>query len=174
MDDKRVKEIRKVVEHFKGKPITDNVLTEYCNLNKIDPVLTRGSVLDYIEQVEHDTVMGEAFVEIVKELKNLKYTPVFLTEKERKVIENANDSVRVKITQILENHAIKYKYVSNATQEIAQLLNRTVESAGTTAFNRALDVLLRIAKGHFGSDLDMKQVKSYIDEVVKNLDKPKK
>ena len=46
-------EIKKVLAHFKGKPVNNKVLAEHCNLNRFD-LITEGAYEDYLFQQEHD------------------------------------------------------------------------------------------------------------------------
>lgn len=165
--------IKKIVDHFRGKPINQNVLTEYCNLNKFEP-LTVGEYKDYLYQVEHDEKVMALYPLILAEIQKLRYTPEFATEKERKAVKEGNDEVRVNITKLFEQHAILYRTVDTLGQELGAIIGGTVASAGQTAFNKALEVLMHLARERFGGEFNMKHAADYAIEVFSKKEKEDK
>ena len=84
MDEQRRAEIKRIVEHFRGKAISQNVLTEYCNLTKVEPIVV-GDYKDYLYQVEHDDKILALVPRILKELQAIQYVPEFASANERKL-----------------------------------------------------------------------------------------
>lgn len=165
MDEKRREEIGLIVKNFIGKAITNEAIAEYCKKIKIDPVTT-GDLKDYIAQVEHDNAVSKLYPDILAELQKLKYKPEFSSEKERKEIGEHNDEIRVNITKIFEKTGIRYTFVEPMGQELGQLVGGTIASAGTTAFNKATEVLLHIASKQFKDNkFTMAHVEKYAKEV---------
>lgn len=173
MDEKRREEVRRIVDRFKGKAISQNVIEEFCNLHKIEPV-TVGELSDYIYQVEHDEKVGTLFPLILKELCNLRYQPEFADQKVRKEINERNDEVRVNITKLLEEHAIPYRLVNSLGEELGNFVGGKIASAGQTAFNKALEVMLLLAKDKFGEEFNMKHVADYAQKIYDEAGKGKK
>jgi len=163
MDEKRRGEIRRIVDHFRGKAINQNVIEEFCNRNKIEPV-TLGDYKDFLYQVEHDEKVSVLFPLILAELQKLQYQPEFADQKVRKEIAEKNDEVRVNITKLMEEHAIPYRLVNVIGEELGNLVGGKIASAGTTAFNKALEVMLLMAKERFGDEFNMKHVAEYAKE----------
>ena len=160
MNETRRAEIAQIVEHFRGKLVTNNVIVEYCNLNKIDPI-THGEYKDYLYQVEHDEKILKLFPLILAEVQKLRYIPEFSDAQTRADIKEGNDKVRVAITMLFEEHAISYRTVETLGNELGRMLGGTVEQAGVTAFNKALEVLLHLAHKQFGEEFNMKHVADY-------------
>jgi len=163
MNEQRREEISKIIAHFRGKAINQNVLTEFCNLNKVEPIVI-GDYEDYLYQTEHDERVIKLYPLILAECQKLRYTPEFAPEKERKEIAKGNDEVRVNITKLFEDHAISYRTVDTLGQELGREIGQTIASAGQTAFNKALEVLLLIAKDKFGGEFNMLHAKQYAEE----------
>lgn len=163
-------QVRQIVDHFRGKPVTQNVLIEYCNLNKFEEI-TLGDYKDYLYQVEHDEKVMTLYPLILAELQKLAYTPEFASEKERKAVTEGNDAVRVNITKLFEDNAVLYRTVDTLGQELGAIIGRTVAAAGQTAFNKALEVLMHMAREKFGSEFNMKHAADYAVEVFAKKDK---
>lgn len=175
MDEKRREEVARIVAHFRGKAVTQNALTEWCNRNKIEPIVA-GDLEDYTYQVEHDEKVEKLYPLILSEVQKLRYAPEFAPEKLRKEIKTGNDEVRVNITKLFEQHAISYRTVDTLGQELGREVGQTIASAGQTAFNKALEVLLLIARDKFGGEFNMKHAADYAEEHYakkrKEIDKP--
>lgn len=165
MNEQRREEIAKIVEHFRGKPINQNVLTEFCNKNKIEPIVI-GDFQDFLYQTEHDEKVGKIYPLILAEVQKLVYIPEFASEAERKRMAKENDDVRVRITQIFEEHAIAYRTVDTLGQELGRDVGQVIASAGQTAFNKALEVLLLLAHERFGGDFNMKHAADFAKEYI--------
>lgn len=163
--EKQFAEMAKIVEHFKGKPRTQNAIIEYCNLNKFEYIPTVEDLEDLEFQVEHDEKMVSMFKQILAELQKMEYVPMLLSKGEKKKLVDANDEVRVNITKIFENNGVSFKMIDKVANELGGMIAKTVESAGTTAFNKAMDVLMHIARAHFGGDFTMKHARDYAIEV---------
>lgn len=166
MDEQRRELIGRVVAHFRGKAVTQNVLQEYCNLNKIEPAILLGDYQDFLYQVEHDEKVLKLYPLILAELQKLRYAPEFSTEKERKEIREGNDEVRVNIVKLFEENAIAYRTVDTLGQELGRDIGQTVISAGQTAFNKALEVLLLIAREKFEGEFNMKHAADFAKEYI--------
>lgn len=172
MPEEKRAEIKKIVDHFRGKPITQNALTEYCNINKFDNMVV-GEYKDYLYQVEHDEKVMALYPLILAEIQKLGYTPEFATEKEREAVRKGNDEVRVNITKLFEDHAILYRTVDTLGQELGAIIGGTVSSAGQTAFNKALEVLMHLAREKFGGEFNMSHARDYAIEVFAKKEKEK-
>lgn len=164
MEETRRGEIAQIVAHFRNKPVNQNAINEYCNLNKLTPIML-GEYKDYVYQIEHDEKVSVLYPLILKELQNLRYVPEFAPEKERKESLEGNNTVRINITKLFEEHAISYRTVDTLGQELGRMTGGTIESAGSTAFNKALEVLLHLANKEFGGEFNMKHVADYALEV---------
>lgn len=166
-------EIRNIVDHFRGQKVAQEVLSQYCERMHFEPIVV-GDLADYTYQVEHDERVNELFPKILAELQRIKYVPEFADEKVRKAIREENDLVRVSVTQLMEEHAIPYRIVNTLGSELGNIVGQTIEMAGTTAFNKALDVMLHIAREKFGGEFNMKHAADYAKEIYDAAAKEKK
>lgn len=166
-------DMAQIVEHFKGKPRTDDSIREYCNLNKLEYVPTVGELEDLEYQVAHDEKMIELFKAILAEVQNLVYIPELTSKKERKGLIKQNDDVRINITKLFEDAGVSFRMIDKVANELGGMLGKTVESAGTTAFNKAMDVLHDIAKEKFGGEFTMAHARDYAIEKYENHAKSK-
>lgn len=171
MDEKRRAEIRTIVDFFRGKAVTQDVLKAYCERMHFDPIVV-GDLQDYTAQVEHDETVGKLFPLILAELTHLQYNPEFADEAVRRDIVKRNDEVRVNITKLFEEHALEYKFVTSLSEELGNFVGGKIAMAGTTAFNKALEVLLHMAHERFGGNFTMKNAADYAKEFFeKQFDK---
>ena len=155
-----------LVEHFKGKPRTQDSIVEYCNLNKMSFIPTVGELEDLEYQVEHDTKMLSVFKSILAELQKLEYMPELGSNKERKRIADNNDAVRVAIVKLFEDASVSFHMVDKVAKELGGVIGRIVETAGTTGFNKGMEVLMHIAKERFGADFNLKHARDYAEQVI--------
>lgn len=164
LDAIRIEEISRIVTHFAESklPVTDNILLEYCNLNKFEPIILE-QYNDYKFQMEHDKLVGEKiFPEILNEIMKLKYIGTFISKIERKKLEENNEEVRVNIAKILENNNFLHRMIMSTMPSLARLIGQSVEQGGTTAWNKGREMLNHLARTHFGDELNMGHVKQYV------------
>ena len=155
-------EMAQIVEHFRGKPRTDDSIAEYCNLNKLSYIPTVGDLEDLEYQVEHDEKMVSIFKGILAELQKLEYMPELSSKNERKRIAKNNDDVRVSITKLFEDGAISFRMVDKVANELGGIIGKIVETAGTTGFNKGMEVLTHMAKERFGGEFNLQHARDYM------------
>ena len=164
LDAIRTEEISRIIQHFSESklPVNQNVLDEYCNLNKFQPLILE-QYTDYKFQMEHDKLVGETILpEILNELAKLKYVGTFISKIDRKKLEENNEEVRVNIAKILENNSFLHRLIVPTMNSLASLVGKTVEAGGTTAWNKGREMLNHLARTHFGAELNMGHVKKYV------------
>lgn len=152
MDEKRRQEIARLIERFYKNPISQDAINEFCQRNSIKEVVMVGELKDYIAQVEHDKRVIAILPKMLLEVQKLRYVPEFSMEKTRKEIIEQNDEVRINITKILEEHNVPYRFVQTMCSDLGSLVGGTISSAGKTAFNKALEVMMLVTARHFGED----------------------
>lgn len=173
-NEKQFAEMAQIVAHFKGKPRTQNAIIEFCNLNKLEYIPTMDDLQDLEFQVEHDEKMQSIFKQILAELQKMEYVPMLISKNEKKKLVEANDEVRVNITKLFENAGVSFKMIDKVANELGGMIARTVEQAGTTAFNKAMEVLMHIARKQFGGDYNMSHARDYALEVFEKHHAEKK
>ena len=166
-------EMAQIVDHFKGKPRTDESIAEYCHLNKLSYIPTVGELEDLEYQVEHDTKMVVIFKGILAELQKLEYMPELSSRNERKRIAKNNDDVRIAITKLFEDGAISFRMVDKVANELGGIIGKIVETAGTTGFNKGMDVLMHLARKEFGGDFNLMHARDYTVKVFEENAKSK-
>lgn len=164
MDEKRRAEIRAVVEHFKAVPVNQDVLTEYCNVNKVEQIVL-GDFTDYRVQVEHDEIIQKIFPLILQEVSKLQYAHEFDSIEERKRIKDANDELRVNIVKIFEEHALEIRYLSTTVKELAEMAGGLIALAAQTAENKSASVAAHLLRKQFGAEFNMKHAADYAEAV---------
>lgn len=172
MNDARRAQLRQIVDHFRGKAITQNVINEYCNLNKFEPIV-ESEFQDYLVQVEHDEKVERIFKDILAELQKLQFVPEFATEAQRRKALEANEEVEISISKLFEREGIRYNFVSGTSEEIARKLHGVVAGAGTRIFNKATEALLDIAKEKFGGDFTTKDAADHWEKRYADADAKK-
>lgn len=154
-----------IVARFRNSPLTQDVLNEYCNLHKIEPVMV-GDFSDYKYQVEHDERMSKMYPLVLAEISKIRWIPEFAPVSVRKAAKEGNDMVRINIVKLFEEHEIPYRLVDTLGQEMGREVGQTITMAGTTAFNKALEVMLLVAQKEFGGEFNMKHAADYAIKVV--------
>ncbi len=169
-EDAKRAEIKKIVDHFRGKQVSQNVINSFCNRNKL-ALIEMGDLDDFIFQVESDEKMGLLITAILKEMQNIKYVPVFVENSLREELEAHNEELRIKLVDIIEAHAISQLQLDTIGNTIASKIGQVIESAGVTADNRATSVMRDMARKHykFGKlrEFNSKHVADYIKESFK-------
>lgn len=160
--------IRQIVEHFRGTgvPVTQDLLTEYCNLNKF-PVfpLSEYEVWEY--QSKYDERLAKVFPLILAELCNVSFVPALATESVKKAADAANETVEINIAKILEENEALYRVgmVSEVDQMIsntAQMIAGTLDLAKNRANSTAAAAIARIAREKLGGKLTLKALVTYL------------
>lgn len=176
MNPKRKAEIAKIVAHFRGKntPVTNELLTEHCNLNKVEPI-TAGQYSDYLYQIENDEKMA-AMLPIVLQLfvDHMSYVGEFGTEKEQQARIDGMNELRVKLVQLLEENNIPYHWAQKLYEEFGSQMKGVLDGAGQVASVKATEVMLHIAREKFGNEIHMGHVASYAREVFEKKEAEKK
>lgn len=164
MDDKKKKQVREVVKHFRGQPFTDEAIKSYCDRMGFEPI-SKNDLEDYMFQEDTDAKLLTLYPKVMAELQKLSYIPAFTSDAETKKRQESNDEVRINIAKLLEESAVDYRVIESTTREIAKLVSTTIEMAGTTIFNKASSVLLHIALQRFGGEFTAKNAADYANEV---------
>lgn len=191
MTEERRAEIRQIVDHFRslapymgGKAPTQEEIDAYCKQareelftthlkaglskdqaiakvsGKLEP-FSPGFYEDYLVQIEHDELIVKTFKEVLAEVQNLQYIPELAPAEVREAGRKNNEEVRIKVAQIFEENAIRYRLVDTLGKELASIIGQTIEMAGTSVFNKAIGVLLHIAKEKFEGEFNVKHARDY-------------
>lgn len=173
MDELRRSQVALVAKNFKGQAVSNEVLEEYCKRNKIDPMVTKGQLSDYVAQMEHDEMIIRLLPRLLEALQEYKYVPEYASEAERKALNKANDDLRVKMAELIEEEAIPYRFVSLVGDELGNDIGQLIKSAGTTIFNKTLDVMIHLAREHFGEEFNSKHARDYAQKIYDDAQKKK-
>ena len=154
-EDLKRGDFAKIVEFFRGKPVTNDVLKAFCERHKL-PVVTAGQYEDYLFQYEHDERAAKAFPEIMAALATYRVAPELMDDEARKKIIEANDEIAAEICVILERHGVVYREVDLLTKHIGSALMAIMESANTRASNMCTSVMVDLSTEKFGKTLPLK------------------
>jgi len=164
MDSERKGEIADIVNHFRGKPVTNEVLTEYCNRQKYEPI-TQGQYSDYLYQIENDEKMAKMLPIVLGYfVEYMTYVGEFGTEAEQKARLEGMNELRVKLVQLLEDNDIPYHWAQKLYEEFGSQMKQVMDSAGHVASVKATEVMLHIAREKFGEEIHMGHVAGYAKE----------
>lgn len=163
-------QIKDILAHFKGKPVNNNILAEYCNLNKFD-VLVISQYEDCVYQQEHDERVASLMPALFAELSKFRDVPTYETDKVRKAIVGANEDIEWQIAKVLEDYGVRKGEIGVITGNLAQAFKYIVEAAGTRAKNMCDTVLNEIGEERFGKDLPIKPMAEFYRAKAKELGK---
>ena len=161
-------QIKQILAHFKDKPVTNAVLKEYCNLKHFD-LIVMSQYDDYLFQQEHDERVTNALSHIFKELSQYKYIPTFISDGDKKTMNEANEDIEWKIAKVLEDNGILYREIDLLTKNLANSFQAIMENAGRRADNMCAVVLSTLAKEKFGDPLTLKPMAEYYRAKAKEL-----
>lgn len=161
------KQIRQTVEHFRDSkmPVTNEVLVEYCNKNKFEPI-TKGKLSDYTYQIDNDAKMASMLPRILALFaEHMHYVGEYDTEKEQQAEMNSRAELKVKLVKMLEEEEIPYHWAQKLMEEFGAQVKGIFDNAGQTASMKATEVMLHIAREKFGEEIHMGHVAGYAREV---------
>ena len=161
-------QIKNILARFRGKPVTNNILAEYCNLNKFDLVV-ESQYEDYLFQQEHDERAQRALAGIFAELSHFRYVPTFISDTEKRALNEANEDIEWKIAKVLEDNGVLYKEIDLLTKNLGGALQAVIENAGRRANNMCAVVLSTLAKEKLGDPLSLTTISAYYREKAKEL-----
>ena len=177
MTPERKAEVRKIVAHFRGikMPITNEVITEWCNKNGIKEPISKGQLSDYIYQMENDEKMSKMLPVILQLfLDHMTYVGEFASEKEEAARREKMVDLKIKLVQLLEENDVPYHWAQKLYEEFGSQIKQTLDSAGTVATNKATEVMLHIAREKFDGEINMGHVAQYAREVFEKAADKKK
>ena len=161
MDNKKRTEVRLLIDQFRDKPFTDEVLKSFCERKGIEFV-SKGVLEDYIFEQDHAEKMQKLYPRVLEALKGLQYSPAFVPEEREKEIGKENDKVRETIIGIFEEFAIDYRMLEIETNNIGRLVSNIIEMAGNTLTNKAASVLAQLARERYGGSFSAKDANDYL------------
>lgn len=149
------KEIVECIEHFKGMPVTNTVLQEYCNLNHIGAI-TEGTYQDFVFQYNHDRRMEILIPKIMAALSKYQSVPELIEDSKRTAIIEANDHIGVDICKLMEDEGILYQEIDLVAETFGGILKSILTDAGKRANNMAATMLAHTAREKYGDPLTLK------------------
>ena len=161
-------QVKQILEHFKGKPVTNNVLKEYCNLKHFD-IIVESQYDDAVFQQGHDERVAEVLPFIFAELAQYCDIPTYGSDSERKKIKEVNEDIEWKIAKVLEDHGVLKMEVKIMTGGLGDMFKNIMDNAGTRATNMADTVLNTIAKEKFGVPVALRPLGEYYRAKAKEL-----
>ena len=164
----KAEQIKAILEHFKGKPVNNNVLKEYCNLKHFD-VIVGSQYDDAVFQQGHDERLAEVLPFIFAELSQYRDIPTYGSDSDRKNIKEANEDIEWKIAKVLEDHGVLKMEVKIITGGLGDIFKNIMDNAGTRATNMADTVLNTIAKEKFGDPVALRPLGEYYRTKAKDL-----
>lgn len=160
-------ELLACVEHFKGMPVTQEVLIEYCNLNHIG-VIGLGVYSDIVAQYNHDRRMDALVPRIMAVLAKYKSVPELLEQAQRVAVIDQNEELEVEICTLMEEEGVLYTEIELVTENLGSYLKAVLSGAGKRANNMAATMLAHTAKEKYGDPLVLKTLGEAYREIAKD------
>lgn len=143
------------VEHFKGVPVTDKVLTEYCNLNHIG-FISAGVYSDFLAQYNHDKRMESFVPKALAIIAKYQSIPELASETTRKKLLDENEQLETDICKLMEDEGILYQELDIVAQNLGASLQAIMTGAGKRANNMCATMLAHTAREKYGDPLTLK------------------
>lgn len=160
MDDTRRNEIKEVVEFFKGKPVTNDVLAEYCNRRKYVPIVL-SEYEDYKFQYEHDQRFARVIPLIMAEMLNIQQPPEFASQADRKKAFDNNNRIELNIAKIFEDSDILYSEADTIGKNLGVMLQGIMTGVSNRVNNMGVATMMDIAGKQLGYPLTVKACAQY-------------
>lgn len=144
-----------LIEHFKGKPVNQDVLIEYCNLNKIGAI-SEGQYQDFLYQYNHDKRIEAIVPDILAAMQKYRPVPTLIEEAARNTLIDSNETISVEICSLMEKHGILYTEIDLICDSIGGHFKAMLYEAGVRANNMAATMLAHTAKEKYGDPLTVK------------------
>lgn len=150
-------EVRAILNHFADSklPITNDLLLEYCNLNKFTPISV-GVYEDYKFAQGHDDRVDAVLPGILALFGEIRNVPELATDDERNAIVEANEAIQEKICFLFEEKGILYQDVDLITKGLGDLFKRAMEGVGRRINNASAKALMAAAIKLYGEPLTLK------------------
>ena len=161
-------QIKEILEAFRSNAVTQDVLKAFCERKHFE-LITTDQYSDYLFQQEHDERVQKVLAGIFTELSQFRYVPTFISDADKKKLNEANEDIEWKIAKILEENGVLYKEIDILTKNLANACQAIVENAGRRANNMCAVVLSTLAKEKFGDPLSLKPLAEYYREKAKEL-----
>ena len=149
------KQLLQIVEHFDGKPITNEVIREFCNLHKLDYVSV-GVIEDWRFQYGSDKRVATFMPAALAVLMKYKPVPELMGEQERMKIIAENEQLSVEMCKLLEENGILYQEIDLVCKNMGSIAQSIFVDAGSRANNMASTMLAFTAKKTYGDPLTVK------------------
>lgn len=154
-DDINRAEAEIIVEHFKGQPVNQNVLDEFCNLKDFKNISVN-DYEDYLFAYGHDRRIDAIMPDIFEVLKKLRNPHELGSESARTKVLEANESLEMEICELLEKHDITYQELKLVTEGLGGLIKRLFDNVYRRTDNLATRELVKAAEAKFGSPITIK------------------
>lgn len=134
-------QVVQVIEHFKGKPVNDDVIREYCNLNGIPEGLTAENLPDHIVAYEYEQKVMAFQPKVLETLLRLRPIVDYVPEKVFQDNVAYNKGVWLDIISYAEDAGFSPEEAKNAIKDVMKtVINPFVEAEKKIA-KRETDVL---------------------------------
>lgn len=124
MDHKRKKELIDIVAHFRGKLVSGNAITEYCNLKGYEPI-SEGELEDFTYAVTMQDRFNEVWPKMVAILGKWKYLGELASDEEQKAQYRA---IEAELLQAMEETGLKVDDVRWLTRELSSVMGILIKN----------------------------------------------
>lgn len=146
---------RDIVQHFLGKPVSADALTEYCNLKGYAP-MTLGKLEEATLEWEHEQRAVRVIPLICAELAKWRYNRGIMTEDELRAANAENEKIETRICEILEDGGFVYQDIDVFTIMLINSFSSVFQRAGQRINNMCSAVMAEDAKEKYGKTIPVK------------------
>jgi hypothetical protein len=168
MQDEKRAQIKEIIEFFRGKPVNQEVLQEYCNRRKYE-VIVLSDYEDMLFQYEHDERFTRVMPLLMTEMLKLKQPPEFATHAERKAVFDNNNAVELAMSKVLEDNDILYSEAETLLKNLGTMLQGVTTGASNRITNMGVATMLDIAEKQLGKPLKIKACAEYVRKEADTL-----
>lgn len=160
MNDETRAQVKEIVEFFMGKPVNNDVLAEFCNRRKFEPMVV-SQYEDYLFQYQHDKKVALLVPLIMMEMAKLQIPPELGTVSERNSAFANNNTVEIGIAKLFEDNGVLYHEADTLAKNVGMMLQGVMTSVNNRVTNMGTATILDIAEKVLGKPLTVKTCAEY-------------
>ena len=161
----RNEQILDILNHFGDETPNSVEMLNYCGEQNFEPIPV-SEYQDFVIQKQNDADSKALFKDILGELQNLAYIPVFTTSEEEKELVAGNDEVEVNIARHIEKYNLPYNVIHKTFTNMGKEIEGHFRNAENRVMNSLQDTLTAVAKAHLGEDFHSGHLKTYWESQV--------
>ena len=154
--------IAALLDLFRGKPVTQDALTAYCNRMKFDHPITMGEYQDYLFADAADEKKLRIFSRFLETMQKLKIIPELATSAQMRKIQEGNMAAERELMEVLKDEGVLFREYDLITSNYKALFDSMFQGLNNRIKNGAMRTMVVITSKEIGEeDMTIKALLDY-------------